>query len=97
MQLYSGTTQQFVKDATHNAISDKLQEAFTKYYGRHPGPSEVTSWTNSLQFLKNAIEENKLLDNAVILEYELPYSNRRIDCVLFGQREKLEKTSLFLN
>ncbi|MDG7001740.1 MAG: DUF2075 domain-containing protein, partial [Nitrososphaerota archaeon] len=47
--------------------------------------AEVTSWTNSLQFVKNAIELASLGDNMVVVEYELPYANNRIDCMLFGE------------
>lgn len=85
MRLYQGTSQQFVQDAIQNQIADKLEEAYKDYYGKRPGPGEITSWTNSLQFLKNAIEGNSLSDNMIILEYELPYSNARIDCLLFGE------------
>lgn len=85
MRLYSGNTQQFIDDTIQNQIAEKLKIAFENYYGRRTSPSEITSWTNSLQFLKNAIQASALLDSMIILEYELPYSNERIDCILFGE------------
>ncbi len=84
MKLYSGTTAEFSQDILQNRLPDKLKEAYTTHYYRSPSPSEVVSWTNSLQFVKNAIELASLKDNMLVIEYELPYSNRRIDCMLFG-------------
>jgi hypothetical protein len=84
MKLYSGTSAQFTQDTVQNQIADKIQAAYTDYYGHRPSPSEYASWTNSLQFLKNTIEAAGLSDNMIILEYELPYSNCRIDCLIFG-------------
>jgi DUF2075 family protein len=84
MRLYEGTTQDFVGDTTTNQIADKLQSGFEEYYGRRVNPRELASWRNSLQFLKNVVERAGLVDNTIILEYELPYSTNRIDCILFG-------------
>jgi hypothetical protein len=33
MQLYKGTSQQFVEEATHDQITEKLEEAFTYHFG----------------------------------------------------------------
>lgn len=85
MRLYEGTTKQFIEDAIQNQIAEKLSNAYENYYGRRVSPSEAASWTNSLQFVKNLLERNNLLENGIILEYELPYTNERIDCVLFGK------------
>lgn len=87
MRLYAGTTEQFVQDALENTLADKLKEAYERYYYRLANPREVVSWTNSLQFVKNAIQLAPLKDNMIVVEYELPYSNQRIDCMLFGRGE----------
>ncbi|MEM0121712.1 MAG: peptidase S24, partial [Thermoprotei archaeon] len=50
-----------------------------------PNPREVNAWNNSTQFLKNAIRHANLTDNMLVLEYGLPYSSQRIDCLLFGK------------
>ncbi len=85
MRLYEGTTIEFSSDVVQNVISDIVAESFKNYYGHQASPGEVNAWNNSLRFLKDAIEYNSLLDNNIILEYELPYSTRRIDCILFGK------------
>ncbi|MCX6815866.1 MAG: DUF2075 domain-containing protein [Candidatus Aenigmarchaeota archaeon] len=85
MQLYAGTSAEFIEDTVQNKVADKILEEFEKYYGRRPSPSEITSWRNSLQYMKNVIEYNSLFDNMIILEHELPYSTERIDFILFGR------------
>ena len=85
MKLYTGTTEQFIQDILENKLADKLKTAYESYYYRLANQQEVVSWTNSLQFVKNAVEYASLNDDMVVVEYELPYSNRRIDCMLFGK------------
>jgi hypothetical protein len=85
VKLYTGTTEQFNQDILTNQISDKLQSAYETYYYRMANPREVKSWANSLQYMKNAIEYASLKEDMIVVEYELPYSNQRIDCMLFGK------------
>jgi len=84
LRLYTGNSEQFVQDILENKLADKLRTAYEGYYYRLASPQEVVSWTNSLQFVKNIIEYAALRDNMLVVEYELPYSNKRIDCMLFG-------------
>ena len=85
MKLYTGTVEQFNRDVLRNEMPDKLQKAYEQYYYRMANPGEVRSWANSLQFMKNAIEYASLREDMIVVEYELPYSNQRIDCMLFGR------------
>ena len=94
MKLYTGTTEEFNQDVLANRLADKLQSAYETYYSRTANPREVKSWTNSLQYMKNAIEYASLKQGMIAVEYELPYSNQRIDCMLFG-RGPAGKITLF--
>ncbi|MFA6354375.1 MAG: DUF2075 domain-containing protein [Candidatus Paceibacterota bacterium] len=85
MRLYSGPVRDFIDDVLNNRIGEKLSRVFEDYYGHRVGYSELTSWNNSLRFLKDVIGENQLFDNAIAIEYELPYSTKRIDAILFGK------------
>lgn len=85
MRLYEGSVGEFREDVVHNALADKLAEAFREYYRRPAARGEVGSWQQSLNFLKNSFELAKLDKQRVIVEYELPYSSRRIDVLLFGR------------
>lgn len=85
MQLYVGTSQQFVLDSVQNQLTERLTRAFFDYYGRRPQPPEVASWTNSLRAMAQVIGYAELKDNGVLLEYQLPLSSKRIDCILAGR------------
>ena len=84
MRLYESTVQQFKRDVSTNTIADLIKTKFEQYYKRSVGPSEYKSWQQSSNFLKNAFENAGLEENRLIIEYELPYSSRRLDVIVFG-------------
>jgi DUF2075 family protein len=85
MRLYEGTVEQFNQDITQNRIADLIQQRYQLYYHKLPRSSEYRSWQQSLNILNNSIRHSKLVDNKIIVEYELPYSTRRIDVLIFGK------------
>jgi uncharacterized protein len=84
MRLYSGSSTSFIEDATRNRISEILSREFASVYGRAPSVEESRSWTNSLVRIKDVFSEGRLRDNGVLLEYQLPLSSRRLDCLVTG-------------
>ena len=72
MRLYEGSIESFINDTIQNEIATKIRDKYEEYYGKKVNYAEMTSWVNSLQFLKNVLEYNSPRDNMVILEYELP-------------------------
>lgn len=85
MLIYEGSIKRFFDDVRENRISDVMAEAFASKLGRRPGFSEVNSWQNSLSRVKDLIEIAELNDNMIVLEYEVPYNQSRIDCLMFGK------------
>jgi len=85
VRLYSGYSPDFIRETTRNQIAEHLKTAFFDYYRYQPSPSEVQSWRNSLRAMKDVMEIAGLHDHGVILEYQLPLSSKRIDCVLCGR------------
>ncbi|MGD0336540.1 MAG: DNA/RNA helicase domain-containing protein [Candidatus Omnitrophota bacterium] len=85
MRLYEGSIKEFSADVIHNRIADILRDNFLAYYRRIPSEPEFRSWQQSLNFLNNAFTYSALTNNKVIVEYELPYSTRRIDVLIFGK------------
>jgi DUF2075 family protein len=84
MHLYSGSSVDFVADATQNRIATKLEKSFFDAYRYKPGQSEVRSWQNSLRAMSQAITLGGFEDHGVVLEWRLPLSSRRLDCMLTG-------------
>lgn len=81
-------SQDFIRDTTRNQIADRLREAFFAYYRYHPSPAEVQSWRNSLRALKDAIDIASLFDSGILLEYQLPLSSKRLDCMICGRDQE---------
>src|SRR6266487_1667443 len=75
----------FIRDTTRNRIAEQLREAFFNYYRYHPSPGEVNSWRNSLRAMKDVVEIANLQDHGFLLEYQLPLSSKRLDCIVCGR------------
>jgi hypothetical protein len=69
----------------HNQIAEKLKSAFFNYFRYQPSPGEINSWRNSLRAMAQILDYTKLYDNGVLLEYQLPLTSRRLDCLLCGK------------
>jgi len=88
MRLYAGTSRNFISDSFLNQIAGKLKSAFFDYYGFNPSDNEVNSWRASLLNVAAVFQNDHLLDHGVILEYQLPLSSRRIDCLICGKNDR---------
>jgi hypothetical protein len=84
MHLYSGSTTDFVADATRNRMAEKLTDAFFDAFRYRPSQSEVHSWQNSLRAMSQVVELADLTDNGIVVELQLPLSSRRLDCMITG-------------
>jgi DUF2075 family protein len=78
-------SQNFIHDTAHNQIVGKLTEAFIRHYRYKPSPSEVNSWRNSLRAVSEVFQLAHLNDHGVILEFQLPLTSRRLDCLVCGK------------
>jgi len=95
MRLYEGTVADFNSDVIRSILADKLAEKYQNHYQKTVGKSEYRAWQQSSQYLKNCFEVAPLTHNKLIVEYELPYSSRRIDVLLFGS-DSAEKDCIVL-
>lgn len=85
MRLYEGTIKEFNDDIIQNRIADLIAQSYQAYYQRRVNESEYRAWQQSLSILNNAFVYSSLSENKIIVEYELPYSTRRIDVLIFGR------------
>jgi DUF2075 family protein len=85
MRLYSGMSEDFIRDTTRNQIAERLREAFFAYYRYQPSRGEVSAWRNSLRAMRDVLDIASLHDHGILLEYQLPLSSRRIDCMVCGR------------
>ena len=96
MRLYAGTSEQFIHDTIQNQIAEKLKIAFFDYYRYNPSPAEVNSWRNSLRSMSQVFQYANLLDHGVILEYQLPLTSKRLDCLICGKDENKEDNAVIV-
>jgi DUF2075 family protein len=87
MLIYKDTTASFADLVRRNMLTNQMVETFNNRFGYAPGQSEINSWQNSLTRVRDIIEIASLDDNIIALEYEVPYNQSRIDCLLFGKGE----------
>ncbi len=85
MELYSGPILQFVDDIVQNKISGLLRQSFFDYFGFNPSEGEVRSWRESLRAVKDVFGFSDFHDHGILLEYKLPLSSKRLDCIVCGR------------
>ena len=91
MHLYSGTTPEFLRDSTRNAIAGKLSDAFFAYFRYKPSENERRSWHNSLRSLADILRLGELNDHGILLEYQLPLTSRRLDAMIMGRDARRDR------
>jgi len=94
--LYSGTSQQFIQDTIQNQIAEKLKQAFFYHLRYNPSSAEVNSWRNSLKAICLIFQYANLTDHGVILEYQLPLSSLRLDCLICGKNNFLVDNAIII-
>jgi hypothetical protein len=96
MRLYAGSSTDFITATAHNAIVGQLKSAFFDYYRTEPQSNEVTSWHNSLQCVSQVFQQAGLLDHGVLLEYQLPLTSKRLDCLICGHDAQQQSQAVII-
>ena len=85
MLIYQAPSERFIDDVRENTISDIMTDNYKARLGKDPGIPEFVSWQNSLSRVRDLLELGKIHGTFVALEYEVPYNQSRLDCLLFGK------------
>ena len=85
--IYDGTQEDFFHDVRQNQLATKMKQNFEEHSGRRVSKSEYASWIVSGDKIKNLLESANVSDITVSFEYQVPYTQKRIDCLLFGKGE----------
>ena len=85
MIVYNDTKGQFVSDVKDGNIEDKIK-ANIRRKGLNAGQDkEYTSWHNSMQFMRNIVDDNEIDNNVKIaIEYNIPLTSKRVDFIISG-------------
>ncbi len=96
MRLYEGNIEKFKRDVLSNEIADILKKSYLEKIQLKVNESEYRSWETSLRVLKDSLDTPELIQNKIVIEYRLPYSERRIDVILFGKSVDNEDTIVII-
>ena len=85
MLLYKGTSKDFISESCRGLIASRMETRFFDIFRFRPSEGEVQSWANSLKRLAEVFKGLGLTDHGVLLEYQLPLTSRRLDCLISGK------------
>jgi hypothetical protein len=96
VQLYRGSTQDFLSAENQREIVGRLKVSFFDYYRYQPPESEERSWHNSLHALAAQIKRDRLIDHGLILEMQLPLTSKRLDCIITGHDAAFQPSAVLI-
>lgn len=85
MIIYRNSKGGFVADVRSNRIALKIEDEFLRHNLGHDNGAEFRSWMNSLQFMRNVIDDDDISDDcSVAIEYQIPLTSKRVDFLIAG-------------
>lgn len=91
MIVYSETKGQFNEDVLSNNISDKILLKLRENRISGGSEEEFNSWQNSLQFMRNVIDDKEISDDVNIsIEYQIPRTSKRVDFIIAGSNNNID-------
>jgi DUF2075 family protein len=83
--IYSAPQEIFFQDIIHNRVADIMKDNFTNISNGKVQNNEYRSWSNSPRFIKDVLDISGVKDTFISFEYQVPYTQKRIDCMLYGK------------
>lgn len=97
MIIYQSTKKGFVKDVLEGYADTKILASYVRETGHSTSPQEQDSWQNSMQFMKNILDDPGIPeDSGVAIEYKIPQTSKRIDFILTGKSEEKQRTAIII-
>ncbi len=82
--LYKETQAQFARDVERNVVYQKMLFN-AEQSGIHSSENEIASWTNNAPHISKILYDAGVSDSYVTFEFLVPFSRKRIDCVIYGK------------
>ena len=82
--LLRQTARTIAEWSSDGTLSSKISQQMYFQLGNSPSESEKNSWTNSLRDLSTLLLDVDLPNLNMLIEYQLPYSSKRVDVILVG-------------
>ena len=92
MIVYQESCETFMADVRESNIDFVIHSQFQQKLHHRTSESEVNSWKNSMQYMKNVLEVAEVPRDAMVtIECQIPQTSKRIDFILTGHRKYLGK------
>lgn len=85
MIVYEESKRGFVEDVKSNCIADRIADEIREHGINAGQEREYVSWQNSLQFMRNIVDDNEIDDDVrIAIEYSIPLTSKRVDFIISG-------------
>lgn len=84
--LYQAPQAQFISDVERNFVSQKMRHT-AEQAGIHSAENEIASWENNAPHIARLLTQCGAKDCYVTFEFLVPFSRKRIDCMIYGTGE----------
>jgi DUF2075 family protein len=97
MIVYQQNCKTFMSEVRESTIDYIIHDRFQKKYKHRTSESEVNSWRNSMQYMKNVLEVAEIPDDAMVtIECQIPQTSKRIDFILTGLDENRSSNAVII-
>ncbi len=84
--LYQAPQAQFISEVERNLVSQKMRHT-AEQAGIHSAENEIASWENNAPHIARLLTQCGAKDSYVTFEFLVPFSRKRIDCMIYGTGE----------
>ena len=85
MIVYHDSKRNFVRDVRRSVIADKILSEVRKRGLAAGADREFASWQNSMQFMRNIVDDSDIDDEVdIAIEYNIPLTSKRVDFIIAG-------------
>lgn len=84
--LYQAPQSQFISDVEHKFVAPKMRYT-AEQAGIHSAENEIASWENNAPHIARLLTQCGANDSYVTFEFLVPFSRKRIDCMIYGTGE----------
>jgi DUF2075 family protein len=89
MIVYQENKSTFMNHVRESVIDKIIYTNFQKQLGRKTSDREVDSWKNSMQYMRNVLDDSQIPNDAKIsIECQVPNTSKRIDFIISGKNEQ---------
>jgi DUF2075 family protein len=97
MIIYNNTKAGFISDVQSGEYVDIISNNLVKKMNRRTGQSEIRSWMNSLNRMRNVVSDEGIpSDSGVAIEYNIPSTSKRVDFIISGYDNNHNMEAIFI-